>query len=56
MTVRSCLLRVRIPQAATKIITHEFVEDAVVFDEGGVKVTADGLIHYDQRRAANGRR
>jgi ribonuclease Z len=35
----------KVPEAATKIITHEFAEDGVVFDEGGVKVTAFKVLH-----------
>lgn len=34
-----------VPEAATKIITREFDDDGVVFDEGGVKVTAFRVLH-----------
>ena len=35
----------KVPEAATKIITHEFTEDGVVFDERGVKVSAFKVLH-----------
>lgn len=34
-----------VPEAATRIDTKEFSDDGVVFDEGGVKVTAFRVLH-----------